>query len=83
MEQSGVGPLMVTCAALVALGAALLWFAPQIQRTGLRMMGESRTSLAGWSHKIAESKTSLRSIRATGVMCIAFAALLVALAAVR
>ncbi len=83
MDQSGVRPLMVICAALVALGAALLWFAPHIQRTGLRMMGERRTSPAAWSRKIAESKTSLRSIRATGMMCIAFAAVLFALAAAR
>ena len=81
MDQSGIGPLMPICAALVGVGVALLWFAPHIQRAGLRMMGEPRNSLAVWARKFAESKTSLRSIQAAGVMCIAFVAVLVALAA--
>jgi hypothetical protein len=83
MDRSGAVPLMIMCAILVGVGIALLWFAPHIQRVGLRMMGEPRNSLAVWSHRLAASRTSLRSIRATGAMCIAAGAVLVALLATR
>jgi hypothetical protein len=45
------------------------------------MMGKPRNGLAVWSHRVAASRTSLRSIRAAGAMCIAAGAVLVALLA--
>jgi hypothetical protein len=74
---------MIAFAILVGMGIALLSLAPHIQRAGLRMMGEPRNRLAVWSRDVAASRTSLRSIRATGVMCIVVGAALVALLATR
>ena len=65
---------------LVASGIGSLCFAPGIQRVGLEMMGQPRNRLAGWCCRIVGSKTSRRSIRLTGAMCIAAG---VALALVR
>ena len=83
MEQTGAVPLMIACALLVGMGVALLWAAPNIQRAGLRMMGEPRNRLAVWSRDVATSRTSLRSIRATGAMCIVVGVALVALLVTR
>jgi hypothetical protein len=58
---------------LLALGGACLLFAPLIQRAALRMMGRPRNRLSAWSSKVASSRTSLLSIRASGVLCIAAA----------
>lgn len=38
------------------------------------MMGQPRNRLAGWCGRLAGSRTSLLGIRASGAMCIAFAA---------
>ncbi len=83
MEQTGAVPLVIICAFLVGVGVAGLWAAPRIQRAGLRMMGEPRSRLAVWSRDVAASKTSLRSIRATGGMCIIVGVALVALLVTR
>jgi hypothetical protein len=78
MHQSGVVALTITCALLVGMGIALVWLAPNVQRAGIRMMGEPRNRLAVWSQNVAASRTSPRSIRATGAMCIAGGAALIA-----
>jgi hypothetical protein len=58
---------------LLALGALCLALAPLIQRAALRMMGQPRNRLAAWSSKVASSRTSLLSIRFSGVICVAAA----------
>lgn len=66
--------MIVLLMLLLALGSACLFFAPAIQKAGLRMMGQPRNRLAGWCGRLAGSRTSLLGIRASGAMCIAFAA---------
>ncbi len=76
MGRSGVVLVTVICAVLVGVGGGLLWFAPDIQRAGLHLIGKPRNRLAAWSRELAASRTGLRSIEATGALCIAFAAVL-------
>ncbi len=83
MEQRSAVILIITGAILVGTGIALVWFAPHIQRAGLRILGDPRNRLAAWSRDVASSRTSLRSIRATGVICSAVGAALVTWLATR
>jgi hypothetical protein len=53
---------------LIALGAAILIYAPAIQRTHIAMAGRPRNWLAAASLKIAASDASLNSIRMAGVI---------------
>ncbi len=83
MDANGTAPLMIIGVFLVGFGIGVLGLAPRIQRLGIAMMGEPRGPLAAWSSRLAGSRTSLRSIRATGAMCIAVGAVLVAILTVR
>ncbi len=83
MDASGTARLMIIGVLLVAFGIGVLGLAPRIQRLGIAAMGEPRGRLAAWSLRLAGSRTSLQSIRATGGMCIAVGVALVAILAAR
>jgi hypothetical protein len=62
--------VIVISAALMILGFGMIWFAPRIQRSCLRQIGRPRNRLVAWSRSVAESKTSLLSIRGSGAICV-------------
>jgi hypothetical protein len=83
MNANGTAPLIIIGVFLIVFGTAVLGLASHIQRLGIALMGKPRGPLAAWSLRLAGSRTSLRSIRATGGMCIAVGAVLVAMLVMR
>jgi len=71
--------LVLVALVLIALGAVLFLVAPAIQRVGVAMVGPPRNRLAALSQQVAGSAVALRSIRATGAMCVVVGAALLLL----